>query len=105
MPRLRSNGTGRSRLGALADRQPQGTSGTIRRFMKELLQQIDPDYYRSVQLVIAHTELKQLRQWRIGVKRRSKIPLGMCRSPDSSHLVSGRAATVQSLSAEVTTHG
>ncbi len=50
--------------------------------MKELLQQIDPDYYRFVQLLIAHAELKQVRQWRVDVKRRSKIPLGMSRAPD-----------------------
>jgi hypothetical protein len=36
--------------------------------MKELLQQVDPDYYRSVQLVIVHAELEQLRQWRVDVK-------------------------------------
>ena len=53
-------------------------------FMKELLQQIDPDYYRFVQLLIARTELKQLRQWRVDVRRRSKIPLGMSRAPDKS---------------------
>jgi hypothetical protein len=52
--------------------------------MKKLLQQMDADYYRFVQLLIAHAELKQLRQWRIDVKRRSKIPLGMSRAPDSS---------------------
>jgi len=51
-------------------------------FMKELLQQIEPDYYRFVQLLIAHAELKQLRQWRVDVKRRSKIPLGMSRVPN-----------------------
>ena len=51
--------------------------------MKEL-QQIEPDYYRFVQLLIAHAELEQLRQWRIDVKRRSKIPLGMSRAPDKS---------------------
>ena len=70
--------------------------------MEEILQQIYPDYYRSVQLVIAHTEFKQLRQWRVGVTRRSKFPLGIWRSPDGSDQVSGRAAIVQSLSAEVT---
>jgi hypothetical protein len=53
-------------------------------FMKELLQQIEPDYYRFVQLLIAHAELKQLRQWRVDVKRRSKIPLGVMRAPDKS---------------------
>jgi hypothetical protein len=52
--------------------------------MKELLQQIGPDYYRFVQLLIARAELRQLRQWRVDVKRRSKIPLGMSRAPDKS---------------------
>jgi hypothetical protein len=50
--------------------------------MKQRLQQIDADYFRFVQLLIAHAELKQLRQWRIDVKRRSTIPLGMSRAPD-----------------------
>jgi hypothetical protein len=49
--------------------------------MKELLQ-LDPDYYRFVRLLIAHAELEQLSQWRVDVKRRSKIPLGMSRTPD-----------------------
>jgi hypothetical protein len=52
--------------------------------MKALLQQVDPDYYRFVQLLIAHAELEQLRQWRFDVERRSKIPLGMSRAPDRS---------------------
>jgi hypothetical protein len=52
--------------------------------MKELLQQIGPDYYRFVQLLIAHAELKQLGQWRIDVKRRSQIPLGMSRATEKS---------------------
>jgi hypothetical protein len=52
--------------------------------MKELLQQIEPDYYRFVQLLIAHAELEQLSQWRVDVERRSKIPLGMTRAPDKS---------------------
>jgi hypothetical protein len=54
--------------------------------MKELLQQIDPEYYRFVQVLIAHAEIKQLRQWRVDVKRRSKIPLGMSRAPDRSRV-------------------
>jgi hypothetical protein len=52
--------------------------------MKALLQQIDPSYYRFVQLLIADAELEQLHQWRVDVKRRSKIPLGMSRVPDRS---------------------
>jgi hypothetical protein len=62
--------------------------------MKEILQQVDRDYYRSVQLLIAHAELKQLRQWRVGVTRRSEISLGMWHSPDSSHPTPGRTAIV-----------
>jgi hypothetical protein len=52
--------------------------------MKEPLQQIDPDYYRFVQLLIAEADIRQLRQWRVDVQRRSKIPLGMSRAPDKS---------------------
>jgi hypothetical protein len=52
--------------------------------MRQPLQQIQPDYYRFVQLLIAQAELKQLTQWRIDVKQRSKIPLGMSRVPDGS---------------------
>jgi hypothetical protein len=53
--------------------------------MKELLQQIDPNYYRFVQLLIAQAELMQSLQWRVGVKRRSKIPLGMSCARDKPH--------------------
>lgn len=52
--------------------------------MKEPLQQIGPDYYRFVRLLIAYAELKQLPQWRVDVNRRSKIPLGISRAPDKS---------------------
>jgi hypothetical protein len=63
--------------------------------MKNLLRQTDPDYYRYVQLLIAHAELEQLRQWRIDVERRSQIPLGMSRAPHGSqnlvaHLISSK---------------
>jgi hypothetical protein len=60
--------------------------------MTESLQQIDPDYYRSVQLLIARTEIEQIRQWRLGIKRRSKIPLGMAR--DASAMASSRLELV-----------
>jgi len=59
--------------------------------MKELLQQLESDYYRFVQLLIAHAELKPLRQWRVDVKRRSTIPLGMSRAPDKSRADPHRA--------------
>jgi hypothetical protein len=52
--------------------------------MRQPLQQIHPDHYRFVQLLIAQAELKQLTQWRIDVKQRSKIPLGMSRVPERS---------------------
>lgn len=69
--------------------------------MKELLRQVAPDYYRFVQILIAHAELEQLRKWRIGVRRRSKIPLGMWLSLDSSRPLPGRTANVQSILPDV----
>lgn len=68
--------------------------------MKELLQQIDSDYYRSVQLLIAQAEIERLRNWRVEVGARSKIPLGMSRS---TRIV--RTTIVQALSPEVRTSG
>jgi hypothetical protein len=76
--------------------------------MREALQQIDPDYYRSARLLIARAELEQLRQWRsalLDVERRSKIPLGMSRSPDRYGRLFVRAAILQSNSPEVNTSG
>jgi len=61
--------------------------------MQELLQQIDPDYYRSARLLMVRAELEQLRQGRsafVDVERRS-------RSPDSCSQLLVRAAIVQSL--------
>ena len=49
---------------------------TILGRMKELLQQVDPDYYRCVQLLIVHAELEQLRRWRAEVTRSRKTLLG-----------------------------
>ena len=36
----------------------------IQSIMQELLQKIDPDYYRSVRLLIVHAELDKLREGR-----------------------------------------
>ncbi len=50
--------------------------------MKELLQQLDPDFYREARLHIAHIELEQLLRERkalADIERRSKIPLGTSR--------------------------
>jgi len=63
--------------------------------MKKLLQQIDRDYYRSVQLLIAHAELEQLGQWHVDVRKRSKIALGERRSPHSSRQGPGLVAMGQ----------
>jgi hypothetical protein len=54
--------------------------------MQELLHQIDSDYYRTARLLIARAELEQLRRRRsamVDVGARSKIPLGMSRSPEA----------------------
>jgi len=69
--------------------------------MQELLQQIDPDYFRSARLLMVRAELEQLRQGRsvfVDVERRS-------RSPDSCSQLLVRAAIVQSFSPEVNISG
>jgi len=76
--------------------------------MRELLQQIDPDYYRSARLLIVRADLEQLRHGRsafVDIERQSKIPLGMSRSPDSCSQSLVRAAIVQSCSPEVNIRG
>jgi hypothetical protein len=76
--------------------------------MQELLQQVDPDYYRSARLLIVRAELEQLRQERSAladVERRSKVPLEMSRSADSCSQLLVRAAIVQSVSPEVNISG
>jgi hypothetical protein len=76
--------------------------------MQELLEYIDPDYYRSARLLIARAELEQLRQGRsvfVDVERRSKIPLGMSRSPGSCSQLLVRPAIIQSFSPEVNISG
>jgi len=58
----------------------------VGRLMQELLHQIDSDYYRSARLLIVRAELEQLRHRRwamVEMDRRSKIPLGMSRSPEA----------------------
>jgi hypothetical protein len=81
---------------------------TLALHMKELLQQIDSDYYRSARLLIVRAEFEQLRQRPsefIDVERRSNIPLGMSRSPESGSQLLMRAAIVQSFSREVNISG
>ncbi len=93
---------------ALADRQRAATFGRVGPAMQDLLQQIDPNYYRSARLLIVRAELEQLRHGRsvfVDVERRSKIPLGMSRSPDRCIQLVVRAAIVQSSSPEVNISG
>jgi hypothetical protein len=54
--------------------------------MQELLHQIDSDYYRFARLLILRADLEQLhrRSALVDGDIRSKIPLGMSHSPDSS---------------------
>ena len=54
--------------------------------MQDLLQELDPDFYRATRLHIARVELEQLRQDRSAfadIERRSKIPLGSSCSADA----------------------
>jgi DNA replication initiation complex subunit (GINS family) len=54
--------------------------------MRELLQELDPDFYREARLHIARVELKQLRRERSAfadIERTAKIPLVKSRSPDA----------------------
>ena len=47
--------------------------------MQELLQQIDLDFYRSVQLLIVHAEIEHLRQNNspsADVEKQREIPIG-----------------------------
>jgi hypothetical protein len=52
--------------------------------MRELLQEIDLDYYRSARLLLVHAELEELRQERLAgeIKRRSRISSGTSHSAD-----------------------
>ena len=54
-----------SKLSALANRRRAATLGSLGTLMKELLLQLDPDYFRSVQLLIAQAEVERLRKWRL----------------------------------------
>ncbi len=53
--------------------------------MEELLQELDPDFYREARLHIARVELEQLRRERgafADIERRAKIPLAKSRYAD-----------------------
>jgi hypothetical protein len=63
--------------------------------MKKQLQRLDSNYYRAVELLIAHAELEHLGQWQVDVRRRSKIALGERRSPHSSRQLPGLVAMGQ----------
>jgi hypothetical protein len=76
--------------------------------MKDLLQQIDSDYYRSALLLVLHTELERLREGRsalVDVRRQSKTTFGTPCSTDSCVQSLVPHAIVQSCSLEVDTTG
>jgi hypothetical protein len=71
--------------------------------MQELLQQIDPDYYRSALLLIVRTELERLRKWHSAVgdvRRQSNITRGTPRSADKSNQPIVPTAIAQSCSSD-----
>jgi hypothetical protein len=76
----------------------------LARIMQELLQRIDPDYYREVLLLVARTELRQLRQGLSSVtdvKRHSKITRGAPGPADSGIQSLVPSASAQSGSSEI----
>ena len=74
-------------MSALPNRQRAAASGSIAHLMRDLLQKLDLDYYRSALLLVARAELERLRQERSAraeAERRSELPLGTSRSADSA---------------------
>jgi len=74
-------------MSALPNRQRTAASNNIRDIVRALLQQLDPDYYRSALLLVAHAELERLRQERPTAKeveRRSSHPFDASRSAEGS---------------------
>jgi hypothetical protein len=64
-------------MSALPNRQRAIASGIIAHIMRDFLQKLDLDYYRSALLHIARTELERLLQERSGgndLGKRSKLP-------------------------------
>jgi hypothetical protein len=51
--------TRRQIISTVANRHRTATFGTVRPLMQELLQQIDPDHYRSARLLIVRAEFEQ----------------------------------------------
>ena len=74
--------------------------------MRELLQQIDPDYYREARLHMVRAELKRLRQARSALAEvETRLPSTTARSGDNRSQLLARAAIVQSSSPEVNISG
>jgi hypothetical protein len=74
--------------------------------MQELLQQIDPDYYREARLRMARAELRRLRQARSALAEvETKLPSTTFRSGDDRSQLLVPAAIAQSSSPEVNISG
>jgi hypothetical protein len=92
-------------LRTLADRQRAAAFGIVG-IMQELLQQLDPDYYREARLHMVHAELKRLRQARSALSEvETGLPSTTSRSGDNASQLLVRAAIVQSSSPEVNIRG
>jgi hypothetical protein len=80
-------------MSALPNRQRAIASGSIGYTMRDLLQQLDFDYYRSALLLVARAELERLRQERSAgtdVERRGKTQFGA--SPTAEGAASAEVA-------------
>jgi hypothetical protein len=74
-------------LSVLPNRQRPIAAGSIGHIMRDLLQQLDLDYYRSALLLVARAELERLRQERSAitdVERRAKTPFGASSRADGA---------------------
>jgi hypothetical protein len=73
------------RFCALPYRQRAAASVSVPLTMRDLLQQLDQDYYRAALLLVAHAELEHLRQEPppgIDVERSRKTPFGVAPGAD-----------------------
>jgi hypothetical protein len=70
--------------------------------MQDLLQYIDVDYYRSARLLIARTEIAQLRRQSSALARaeQCKIPAGASRPADDFDQTADATSIVQSAGIE-----
>jgi hypothetical protein len=74
-------------MSALPNRQRAAASGSVNYTMRDLLQQLDLDYYRSALLLVARGELDRLRQEgsaSTDCERWTKTPFGALPAADGA---------------------